>query len=61
MESREHTLRYGPVLAPRPEPPTPLREQRPPWRRGLGLLVALGLVLVKFGAKLKALLFLVPK
>jgi Zn-dependent protease len=61
MESREHTLRYGPVLAPRPEPPAPVREQRPPWRRGLGLLVALGLVLVKFGPKLKALLFLLPK
>jgi Zn-dependent protease len=31
------------------------------WRRGLGLLVALGLLLLKFGAKLKALLFLLPK
>ena len=61
MESREHTLPYGPVLAPEPEPPAPVREQRPPWRRGLGLLVALGLVLLKFGAKLKVLLLLLPK
>jgi hypothetical protein len=61
MESREHTLSYGPGFAPQPEPPAPVREQRPPWRRGLGVLAALGLVLLKFGAKLKALLFLLPK
>jgi Zn-dependent protease len=38
-----------------------VQEQRPPWRRGLGLLGALGVVLLKFGAKLKALLLLLPK
>jgi Zn-dependent protease len=31
------------------------------WRRALGLLAALGLLVLKFGAKLKALLLLVPK
>ena len=61
MESSQHTLPYGPVLAPRADPPAPPREQRPPWRRALGLLAGLGLVLLKFGAKLKALLFLLPK
>src|SRR5215207_658877 len=61
MESREHTVPYGPVFTPEREPPAPLQEQRPPWRRGLGLLGALGLVLLKFGAKLKALLILLPK
>jgi Zn-dependent protease len=61
MESREHTLPYGSVFAPQPEPPAPARERRPPRRRGLGALAALGVVLLKFGAKLKALLFLLPK
>src|SRR5918996_34984 len=41
MESREQTLAYPPVFTPQPEPPAPAREQRPPWRRGLGALVAL--------------------
>jgi Zn-dependent protease len=31
------------------------------WRRGLGLLVAAGLLLLKLGAKLKGLLLLLPK
>ena len=61
METREQPLASPPGFAPQPEPPAPLRERRPPWRRGLGLPVALGLVLLKFGAKLKALLFLLPK
>jgi hypothetical protein len=60
MESSQHTL-YGPVLAPQADPPAPPQEQRPPWRRALGLLAGLSLVLLKFGAKLKALLFLLPK
>jgi Zn-dependent protease len=60
MESREHTLPYGPVFGD-PEPPAPMREERPPWRRALGVLAALGLLALKFGAKLKALLFLLPK
>jgi Zn-dependent protease len=41
--------------------PVPEAPPRPPWRRALGALAALGLVLFKFGAKLKALLFLIPK
>jgi Zn-dependent protease len=61
MDSREQTLSYGPVLRPPPDPPAPAGGQRPLWRRGLGLLVALGLLLLKFGAKFKALLFLLPK
>jgi Zn-dependent protease len=61
MESSQHTLPFGPVLGPQADPPAPPREQRPPWRRALGLLAGLGLVLLKFGAKLKALLFLLPK
>jgi Zn-dependent protease len=60
MESREQTLPYGPVFG-EPEPPAPVREERPPWRRALGVLAALGLVALKFGAKLKALLLLLPK
>jgi Zn-dependent protease len=61
MTSSEHSLSYGPVLAPQPEPPAPVEERRPPWRRGLGALAALGLLLLKFGAKLKAVLLLLPK
>jgi hypothetical protein len=61
VESREHAVPYGPVFAPQPEPPAPVQEQRPRWRRWLGLLAALGLALFKFGAKLKALLLLLPK
>ena len=37
------------------------RHERPAWRRALGVLVALGLLIVKFGAKLKGLLLLLPK
>jgi Zn-dependent protease len=51
-----------PRVAPEPgEPPSPVREDRPPLRRLGGLLAALGAVLVKFGAKVKALLILLPK
>jgi Zn-dependent protease len=55
MESRVPA--YEPAAPPVERPP----EQSPWWRRGLGLLAALGVLLVKFGAKLKALLFLLPK
>src|SRR5919112_5184394 len=37
------------------------RNDRPAWRRALGVLAALGLLAVKFAAKLKALLLLIPK
>jgi Zn-dependent protease len=47
---------------PLPEaPPAPRDRQRPTWRRALGVLAALGLLIIKFGAKLKGLLLLVPK
>ncbi len=61
MASSDHSLPYGSVFSPEPELPTPAREQRPPRRRGLGALAALGVVLLKLGAKLKALLLLLPK
>jgi Zn-dependent protease len=41
----------------RPAPPV----ERSSWRRWLTLLVALGILLLKYGAKLKGLLFLIPK
>jgi Zn-dependent protease len=41
--------------------PAPRGGDRPAWRRALGALAALGLVVFKFGAKLKALLLLLPK
>src|SRR5918998_6625624 len=50
MDSQEYAPR-----APRVEPP------KAPWRRVLGVLVAGGLLLVKFGAKLKVLLLALPK
>jgi Zn-dependent protease len=53
MESRLYPL-------PEPQAP-PAREQRPPWRRALGALAALGFLAVKFAAKLKGLLLLIPK
>jgi Zn-dependent protease len=56
VESHEYTTR-----APLVEPAPVNESTRPPWRRILGVLAAAGLLLVKFGAKLKALLLLVPK
>src|SRR5918998_6748171 len=50
MDSQEYAPR-----APVSEPP------RTPWRRVLGVLVAGGLLLVKFGAKLKVVLLALPK
>jgi Zn-dependent protease len=55
---------YGPpVPATEPPAPAPSRagEHRPAWRRAAGALTALGLILLKFGAKLKVLLLLLPK
>jgi Zn-dependent protease len=37
------------------------RDDRPAWRRALGVRAALGVLAVKFAAKLKALLLLLPK
>ena len=44
-----------------PQAYAPQRSERPAWRRGLGVLAGLGLLLVKFAAKAKALLLLAPK
>ena len=53
--ARDTAVYYPPAYEPEPV-------KRPPrWRRLLGPLAALGLVLLKFGAKLKALLLLLPK
>ena len=46
---------YPPSYAPEPA------ERKPLWRRSLGLLVVVGLLLAKFGAKLKGLLLILPK
>jgi Zn-dependent protease len=50
MDSQEYAPR-APVI----EPP------KAPWRRVLGVLAAAGLLLVKFGAKLKVVLLALPK
>jgi Zn-dependent protease len=44
-----------------PQAYAPQRNERPAWRRALGALAALGVLLVKFAAKAKALLLLLPK
>jgi Zn-dependent protease len=44
-----------------PPAPPPRDNERPAWRRALGGLAALGVLAVKFAAKLKALLLLLPK
>ena len=49
-----------PEVAP-PTAPPPAEERRPPWKRAGGALAAAALLLVKFGAKLKGLLLLLPK
>ena len=52
-----------PQPATDPPAPAPSRagEDRGPWKRLGGVLVAAGLLALKFGAKLKALLLLLPK
>jgi Zn-dependent protease len=44
-----------------PPAPPPRDNERPAWRRALGWLTAGGVLAVKFAAKLKALLLLLPK
>ncbi|MCA1704522.1 MAG: site-2 protease family protein [Actinobacteria bacterium] len=46
---------------PSPAAPAPPSERKPPWKRITGPLIALGVLLLKFGAKLKGLLLLLPK
>jgi Zn-dependent protease len=60
MESRSLPLPESPQAPPALGGDEP-RDRRPAWRRGLGVLVALGLLILKFGAKLKGLLLLLPK
>ncbi|HEX2233928.1 MAG TPA: site-2 protease family protein [Thermoleophilaceae bacterium] len=58
MDSHEYAPRAPQELAPpapRVEPP------KAPWRRVLGVLAAAGLLLVKFGAKVKVVLLALPK
>jgi Zn-dependent protease len=53
---------YAPPAPPEFGPRTPAAEPpKAPWRRVLGLLAAAGLLLLKFGAKLKGALLLLPK
>jgi Zn-dependent protease len=51
----ESHIASPPAPAPAPAPP------RPHWKRLLGPLAAAGFLVVKFGAKLKAVLLLLPK
>src|SRR3954467_5287779 len=64
MDSRAEAPPYYPP-GYRPEPaqlPEPEPAQRPPfWKRAGGVLAAIALVIAKFAAKAKALLFLLPK
>jgi Zn-dependent protease len=50
-----------PAHAPTPPVGAPSARRRSPWKRALGVLIALGAILLKFGAKLKGLLLLLPK
>ena len=69
MESRDNTWNVGPAgyPAPAPEPPLPDGPIHPgsgrgfDWRKLFAPLGVAALVVVKFGAKLKALLLLLPK
>jgi Zn-dependent protease len=64
VETHREAPAYGapetPVYYPPTYEPDPV-ERKPPWRRIGGALAALALLLVKFGAKLKGLLLLLPK
>ena len=69
MESRDHTWNVGPAgyPAPVPDPPVPDGPIHPGsgrgfnWRKLFAPLGVAALLAVKFGAKLKALLLLLPK
>ena len=63
MESPRTTPAYEPqppAYYPPSYQPEPA-EPKSPWKRAGGALAAAGLLVVKFGAKLKGLLFLLPK
>ncbi len=66
MRPRAPAYAPEPSYAPEPRtlpepPPSGERTRKPLWRRALGPLIALGILLFKFGAKLKGLLLLLPK
>jgi Zn-dependent protease len=50
---------WGPPRQPPLEPEAP--RHKPWWRRAIGALVALGIVVLSYGSKLKGLLLLLPK
>ena len=56
---------FGPAPAPAgsdfQQPSSLIREPKPWWRRAGGAAIAIGLLIFKFGAKLKGLLLLLPK
>jgi Zn-dependent protease len=60
-QSAPRPFPYGPVYAPEPQPQPPARRERSFWRRAGSALAALGVLLAKVGAKLKAILILLPK
>src|SRR5262245_48519953 len=62
-QSAPRPFPYGPVYAPepQPQPQPPARRERSFWRRAGSALAALGVLLAKVGAKLKAILILLPK
>ena len=68
MDAQSDTPAYRPPLAAEDVPayyppayrPEPVR-QKPLWRRAGGWILAAGLLLLKFGAKLKGALLLLPK
>jgi Zn-dependent protease len=57
--SREPAPQEPAPQEPAPAEPTP--DRRPAWKRAGGIALGAGLVLLKFGAKLKGLLLLLPK
>jgi len=52
---------YGPQSPAGERPDLSGPKAKPPWRRAGGLIIAAGLLLLKFGAKLKFVLLLLPK
>ena len=64
MDQRLSSYPELPPTLPHPPPPPTVETppaHRPPWRRALGVLGVIGLVVLKFGAKLKGALLLLPK
>jgi Zn-dependent protease len=52
---------FAPPPPPPPPPPAPEQPKQPPLKRFGGAIVALGVLLLNFGAKLKGVLLLLPK